>query len=294
MSESFRQELLRKINVLDARLSDLEQVEYQASHVIPRNVDVFAEYTHLVQQLPALRGYWPLNILSSTTWRDTSGHGADLSQHGSPLHVGYSTSKIAMFYNWTKVGSLYAADSAHFDISGTESNVYASMRGISMGALVQIENNASTSYMGIIAKYISAATGRSYLLYWNGSTQRFTFLVSNDGTNTTAFTPAVSYNDNEWYHITWDYNTQQRWHKVTINGTLYENDAWSAGVTSIYNGNAQFEIGAYNTGSSTNRWGGNIAHAWLSACSVDQHRDWSEDLWNAVKEADLPGFADTS
>lgn len=281
MSE-LRKELLEKINILSSRVKDLEQIEHQTTHEY-RDFSYVSEYHSLVNQLPGMRGYWPLNVSDGTLWREATGNGPNLTTSGSPIQYAYSSAPWTAFYNAGKLGYLYAADHPRFDITGIETNQYYLQRGVSVGALVQPNTVTDSLFGGVIGKYDDIAGARHYLLYWHGTNKRFAFGISKDGTSFAQISPAITYVQYKYYHISAGYNNATKNIWMRVNGTNYNADLTSSSITSIYSGTADFTIGCYTRATTAKIWNGNIAHAWLCAMDIDANQLWSTWLWDSIE-----------
>lgn len=111
--------------------------------------------------------------------QDQSGHGHHLSYVGNPL---YGYTGVAPYIQLDGTGDyLNRADESDLDITGSESYVATTARGLTMGGWFRFDN-AATAIENALAKW-GAAGQRSYRLIRNASGFAQAF-ISTDGTAT--------------------------------------------------------------------------------------------------------------
>jgi hypothetical protein len=288
------EELLRKINILESRIHDLEQEETQLSHTVPRTVNPAFELDGMIRTLPALRGYWPMNQISYPT----DANEFDCVALGASDLTGVNTTQmysmtgsdqqVAAVYTGVAAGSMYHADAAQFDIRGNEANIHSDTRGLSMGGIVQLRDKFQTSPgRGIIGKYWTSGNNRSYLMWLNIGDDTIRFLVSTDGINNVVVTNTRTLVDNEWMWVAADWKPGVHL-KLRVNGTVSTNT--TSIPATIYNSTARFEIGTYNQ-STSHRFDGMFSSMFLTASSLTGMWDYDADLWRLAKLV-LPAIND--
>jgi hypothetical protein len=282
------EELLRKINILEARTADLEQIENQTTHVVPRVVHEAAEWEGMVKSLPGLRGYWTMNSLaqpaSVNEWRSSAGDAMDLDLIGS---VPAGTGEYSFGSTWGRnVGAITGgshhftrADSAQFDITGTENNVHVTNRGLSLGGIVRLSNISYTNSRGWAGKW-GGGTQKSYLVYFNGSgTNKFAFAASQDGSTSIYCTNSRTAVLNEWIFFLAEFDAYDTDMRLRINGTTATQ---TSGPSSLFNSTANFDIGTFMNSSSL-RYNGVFTNIFLCSAAINAHRNWGGELYALAK-----------
>lgn len=209
--------------------------------------------------LPGLRSYYPM--------------GANTIFHASDLANGYSLQDPASLAFYTITNELapcvrlngsssyfYFTDSAHFEISGTEAQVAATYRGLTVGAWIKLAELPSVvGMMGIINKWLEPSNC-AYRFYAHAGNY-IAFTVSEDGTKNAGqyvgLANSVSLNLDDWFFAIARYSKAQNKIFVTVNDTTEEASATT--ITQCYaSGSANFEIGRHNQDSN------DIFSGWLS------------------------------
>ncbi len=223
---------LRNAEMVDLLRSDF-QFRYEPSFAWKSACSIF-------QSLNGLRGFWPMSSVDENgDTFDLSGQGRILSDNGD-LEYGYDD--LAPYVNLDGTGDfLNRTDEAGLDILGTEA--YIETPGLTLGGWFQFDRDSTSE--GLIAKYDAATNNRSYLLY-KFNTDFARFLVSNNGIAAVGVTSTVSLNQTDWYFIAGRFDPGAET-AIFVNGTWDTNVA--AIPASIFNSNADLEIGSYNTGT---------------------------------------------
>jgi hypothetical protein len=121
------------------------------------------------QNIQGLRGLWTMaNVDDSGDILDVSGHNSTLTNASVSLQraSGNDRRHYGVFDGTASSDQLSAADSAIFDILGTESYFGANMRGLTMGGWFRPLDLQSGNIF-LSCKWGSSATNRSYSLYHN-------------------------------------------------------------------------------------------------------------------------------
>jgi hypothetical protein len=193
--------------------------------------------------LVGLRGYWPMNTLSS------SGSIYDLNptaRHLTPFGQGQIAYRFPdnresdyhpYWYTDGTSNALYHADVADHDILGTEAGILSSQRGLSIGGWFYIEQSGVSQ--GLAGKY-NAAANYSYLLACD-TNDMFTFIVSNTGAATVRVNSAV-FDLSQWYFVVGTYRPST---SITIYVNGVRTHKTTAIPASLFNGTAEFNIGSY-------------------------------------------------
>lgn len=143
------------MSVAQAQRRNPEQVAILSADLQPRYEPNFAwkGMCGLYQSLPALRGFWPCSSQINTT------QGHYLPDIATNFHcTGASTPQwgyddLIPYVEFDgEDDAFYYADNAQFDITGTEANVVAAQRGLTLGAWVYPTNN-DEAWRGIITKW---------------------------------------------------------------------------------------------------------------------------------------------
>lgn len=122
---------------------------------------------------------------------------------------------------------------------------------ITLEAWVKIESApASGVAYGIITKWKGAGEQRSYSMqyYNNAGTPQIFISFSSNGTTVSQIGTNQTLNTATWYHVAVSYVASTGEAKVYLDGTLLATQ--TGHVTSIYNGAADFNIGAENGGNN--------------------------------------------
>lgn len=221
------------------------------------------------QAIPGVRGFWPMSSFDENgDAYDLGGQGRTLTYNAGlynyPLYAMYD---LVPFVELDGLGGyLSRTDEAGLDILGTENCVTAGWRGISFGGWFWA--NTSLATQALISKWDEPGGQRSYNLTLNAA-GTVTGRISDNGSYAAGhydnITSSNAIGDNEWF-----------WAAFTWSGTgasttmsIWLNDTRTDGVparASIFNGTADFCIGAYHGG--TNLLDGRASMCWLSAMCI--------------------------
>jgi|SRR5579859_3075625 len=149
--------------------------------------------------LPGLRGLWyPGSTDQAGLLYDVSGQARTLSI-GSGIPTTALLSSLVPIMQYGGGGCHTRASEAGLQVSGTETSIDASIRGLTLGGWFKITNTA-TRY-GLAQKYTTGTNQRSYAL-WVFETGTFPqFYVSSNGTATTTVGSSVALSAGTWYFI---------------------------------------------------------------------------------------------
>jgi len=184
--------------------------------------------------LPGLRGFWPMSAFDSAGGaQDVSGHGHHLTYNGNPT---YNYSNLVPYIDLDGTGdSLSRADEADLDITGTESYVAASVRGLTFGGWFWIDS--FTPVVNALMMKWPAGGNLSYALFEAGGL--YYFIITGDGTTQVTVTSATA--------------TTGAWHFIigrfipSTELNLFDNGVKSTNVAgipaSVYSGNGALYIG---------------------------------------------------
>jgi hypothetical protein len=205
-------------------------------------------------QLPMLRGLWVSSVDSNGDWFDLSGLGKTLSYQGNPMHY---YSGLVPYWAYDGAGDYHArTDEADLDITGTETYVGAVEKGLTMHVWCY---PTTANFEQITGKWLAGGNQRSYRIVNNSGT--WLAQVSDDGTATTNRAGAAA-TTGQWWHLVERFDpstTLDFWN----NGVKYS--VATAGVASIFNGNADFRVAADGAGGSLLT--GNVAAVALYAAA---------------------------
>lgn len=290
-------ELVEKLETIESRVSDLEQVEYQTSHTVPREPDAIAEFHGLIQKLPALRGYWPLNSLqepgSGNCWQSAATGSQDLKTYGTFSTVGgqyamsSSQGRNAGFFANNGNAYLRRADGSQFDFSGTESNVLANDRGLTIGGVCQLRDiSTMTLNEGMVGKWNAVGNQRSYLVYFTGglTPKQMVWGVCGDGTTATDayLTLSRTWTVNEWIFFLAEFDAYNSEMRFRVNGTT---STLTTGVpTSIFNSTQDFGINSYGDWATSKHYNGTYSNVFTCSAAINNRdRDYGSELYTLAK-----------
>lgn len=217
------------------------------------------------QGLLGLRGFWPMSSMSETpSVIDLSGQGRSLTKSGSSATLGVSDSITSgiPYGLFSSSNYLYRADEAGLDISGTETSIHSSFRGLTCGAWIRVTTTPSND-VAVLSKYLTTGNQRSYMLWRNNYSGKFRFGISGDGTNVSVIDASQSIVLNNWNFIVGRFIPST---KVSIFHNGYWSDNTSSIPASIYNSTARFELGAFDTGGYT--WSHNGGFYFITASAI--------------------------
>jgi len=197
------------------------------------------------QALPGLRGFWPTSSFDDAgDMYDLGGQGRTLTLNGDPL---YGIDGLAPLILLDGVGDYFSrADEAGLDITGTESYIGATRRGLTLGGWYKFSNVAgATEYM--LSKWDSSvADQRSYRLNRNVA-GAIGFGVSSLGTlaSVTSVTTTSSPAADEWFFGAGRFDNTNNEIEVWYNSE----SATAAYGNTIFSGTADFNMGARHNGN---------------------------------------------
>lgn len=216
-----------------------------------------------VHNLPGLRGAWTMGSFDQAGDQyDLSGQGRTLGYNGNPT---YSNAGLIPFLLLDGVGDfLDRADEAALDITGTETYIAGSRRGLTMG--IWVYPTVVSAQQDIIGKWntAGAVNQRSYMIRLL-NTNVFQAMITLNGAAATLVTvnSTVAVSASQWYFVEMAYSPTARSNLLTINvnGTI---DSVAAATASLHSGTANLVIGASDNGAA-NLLTGRVSLAWLCA-----------------------------
>lgn len=235
-------ELARRIRILESQ----QQFFGAGNSVEDPFVNAIARGVSYVQGLPALRAYWPMNVLNSSgDILDISGAGITLTRTATLMEAA-AVVRRGLFFNGT-TAYLRRADGADVDYSGDNTTLtgVAGRRGLTISAWIR--PSALSSQQGIVTKWVGGGN-LSYVLQIPSAAQtQVRAAVSVDGTaETSVLHPAVM-SINNYYHVVLRFAKSTSM-DVFVDGVKETNT--TSIPASIYNGTAQLNIGARASGTA--------------------------------------------
>ena len=221
--------------------------------------------------IPALVGFWPMSAArvdnAIDRARDMAGGAYHLVDNNGVRFGFDDLAPYAEFLGTNEYLSRADGGIADWaDITGVETYVVPKQGGLTGGGWFYLDTLAQGNHKGFIGKYNDAAVDqRSYLLLFNDTTDVPTFIVSRLGTNATITAidgPVLS--ASTWYFIVGRF-TPGADVEIFVNGTWY---SAGAGPASIFDSEADFNIGSYSNGMAIHCLDGRASLCFLSAAAV--------------------------
>ena len=226
-------------SVVQQRNSDM--VELLKPDFMTRQELTYTATLSEYQTLPCLRFLGAGGLGSAGEWRDLSGNGMHLSYNGNPT-MSYTT-RGAPYWVYDGTGDYHShADDANFDITGTETTVLTSQRGLTCGAWVYL-NSLTPVTNSIIAKFsLSGGNYLSYILTELGT--YLYFMITTDGSTLKSVTGldagGAGLTTGKWYFTAGRFIPSTAI-KCWVNATETQNA--TSIPASIFSGAAPFTIG---------------------------------------------------
>jgi hypothetical protein len=140
------------------------------------------------------------------------------------------------------------SNAAEFTAANSESLSILDNAALSMGDIdftvdAWVYLTDKTAIRAVLAKWNNSANHREYLLWYNNSTDRFIFSVSNDGTAQGVATAdnLGSPSLNTWYYIHAEHDAALDKIRISVNNGTPNETAWTTGVL---DSDSTFRIGA--------------------------------------------------
>lgn len=204
--------------------------------------------TELTGTESGLAAYYPLETLpvSALSLTDKTSNGNNLTNVGTTEWAAdfpFAASSKAVKMVRSSTQYLSAADSSSLSITGN----------MTVEAWVKLDSlpSGASSTQTIVAKY-NGSSDRSYIFgIWRNasSTLGMTAALSPNGSSVYVLDKSYSFSTGTWYHIAYVYTAATGTVEFFVNGSS-QGTASNASATSLYNGIANFEIGAFNHGAS--------------------------------------------
>jgi hypothetical protein len=205
-----------------------------------------------------LRGLWPMSAINdSGSAVDLLGLG-NLDISGTPTYNLTNTVSYAEFNGSTDYVS--HADSALYDILGTETYINSSLRGLTLGGWFW--RDTSTGTQALIGKW-NPSSNKSYTV--SCTTTVFTFQVSNDGSTEISLNTSTMVQDS-WIFVVARFTPSTEL-AIFTNGTKAVNT--TSIPASIFNGNGRFAVGVSYSGAAPIRYlNGRASLCFVSASAL--------------------------
>jgi len=199
------------------------------------------------QGLPGLRGLWyPGSVDNAGSLYDISGQGRTLSVGAGAPTVNMLNNNLAPYQFYGGGGVHTRPSEAGLQISGLETSIASSLRGLTMGGWFTV-NNTGTRY-GLMQKYTTGTNQRSYALWVFETGTVPQFYVSSNGTAVTTIGSSVApLTAGAWYFIVGRY-------VPSTSVDIYVNGVKTTNTTtipaSIFNtSTSPFDIARFDAGS---------------------------------------------
>lgn len=208
--------------------------------------------------LPGLRGLWTAaSVDQAGAMYDRSGQGRTLTYTGNPTLNLYNN--LVPYWDYDGTGDYHARpDEAGLDITGTETTIATTLRGLTMGGWFWFDRLATVE--GLIAKNAASPGSQTQFVVLADNT--FRMLVSLDGTATTAVISTVTHGTGAWYFAVGRFVPSTSL-DVYVNGVKATNT--TSIPASIFNGSGALNIAAQAT---FNHLDGRCALAFLCAAAL--------------------------
>jgi len=220
-----------------------------------------------MQMLPGLVGLWTGGGFGVTAdpfgiCTDQSGGGQYLIGVNSP-ELSHGNNGVVPFQSHTRANSekFYNSLDRSFWITGIDSTVEASIRGLTFGGWFRLDSLANK--MGLMGKYEGTGNKRSYVLLYDNADSKWTIMISDNGT---AVTDSNDHPDlpiiDTWYHVVGRY-TPGSLLDIFADGVISTS---ATGDLSLHQNLSAFTVGSYETGGTTYYLDGDWSMAWVCAC----------------------------
>ena len=195
-----------------------------------------------IQGISGLVGFWPHGD------RDVSGYSNTLTGSGTVKTIGYDNS-IVPYVQYDQPGNayLYHADSALFDITGTESYVTSGFKGLTMGGWWQVSDAGDQEDM--MGKW-ELAPNKAYGM-WKRPSGIIASIFSDDGSaeNFTDSTFAPDVDTWFFFVVRWTPSTEVKsYYGYAPAANLTTESDTSSIVASINNSGEEFQVGRLSLG----------------------------------------------
>ena len=153
---------------------------------------------------------------SGTLWRDLSGNGNNGTLTNGPTFSGIGKQASIVF------------DGVNDYVDCGNNTTLNLNSSFTLNCWFKVSNSAPSTNdgKGLIAKYTGVTANRSYMLFFTGSTNTISFIISSDGTNTASTLKSISYSSisrETWYNLTGVFTASQKL-EMFLNGTLVSSD----------------------------------------------------------------------
>lgn len=185
--------------------------------------------------LPALRGFWPMSpVAAGGSAVDLSGHGKKLGYNGAPVYNLYND--VVPYVGFDGVFDyLSHVDDALYDISGTETYIDTSIRGLTLGGWFWFNSSGHQHFIG---KWDPAGNQRGYKIQRNPVTDAIQFSTSNNGLAVYNVVSPVVVPLNAWQFIVGRFIPGSNI-SIFVNTTR----TGATGPVSLFNTSVEFAIG---------------------------------------------------
>jgi len=237
----------------------------------------------LFMHLPGVRAYWPMSASTLTGGASI----VDIINGLNPVMTNTPTHEVdglAPMVRFSSAGLQYATypDNANFDILGTEANMVAALRGMTIGGWWRV--GSLSANQSLFGKYYTTGNLRAYRAYTSlAGFGDLNFSVSTDGINDVTVTltgaNAGGMAIGQWRFVVCRYDPSTEL-KLWNNSTTVEySNTLAAGVpASIFNSTEPFELGRSNR---TNYLNGYLSNWFVCAAAVPDVIIWN--LWQNTR-----------
>jgi len=266
------------MSVAQAQRRNPELVSLLSADLQPRYEPNFAwkGICGLYQSLPALRGFWPMSAQINSTqaaYVTDVANNFHLTNYNTAQH-GYDDLIPYVDFNGT-TQALYYADNAQFDILGTEANVVAAQRGLTLGAWITTNLLYDVANKSVMSKMWGDVT--YWLLRGNaGGTMKFG-ISSNGGWGGWQTVESTASLDTTQWHLCIGRFTPITTLDIFLNGIKTSSPT---AIASIVNGANEFNIGA-SANHTSDWWDGKISMAFICAAALSD--SIIEAIWQQTR-----------
>ena len=211
--------------------------------------DLALNHAHSIafmRSVPGLVGFWP------AAERDISGNGNTLTRSGTLKTIGYDNN-IVPYAQFDDSGSAYSfhADSADFDITGTESYVDSGYKGLTMGGWWQVSGSGG-DIEHMMGKW-ELTPNKAYGMWKRsiGDSEVIASAWSEDGSNQFDSYSTFTADHDTWFFFVfrWTPSTEVKsYYGYATEANLTTESDTSSIAASINNSAEEFQIGRLSLG----------------------------------------------
>jgi len=228
--------------------------------------DKYAAFRHSVsafRTLPGLRGLWVATEFdTSGNWEDQSRYDLTLTLNGNPT---FNYDGLIPYAAFDGTGDYFSrSDEAATSITGTESHIDSSVRGLTLGGWFYTTD--TTASQMAITKWAGGGN-YSYFLALRGDVAGDPVMlrISDDGTTTATLASSNGYSSATWHFIVGRFNDNDTGEELAIFLDAVKTTVTTA-MASIDDNASDFEIGASSSGSDLLT--GRVSIAFLCSAAI--------------------------